>query len=180
MAGKVRHVLSHRFSEGAICRSKCFFTIMRTSYKTISGNSQKSPCKATLLTQDPISWFFQLTQRNFLGTQQKTYESQLLNNIYLFTVFFFLQCYLSIDLILNPLSANFKKWSNTLKQFVGKLPTNRLSVIDHFVGLSLKGLTDSLIIFFVLGNATKWSFCASGIINCSVQYCWDIYCSLLH
>ena len=40
----------------------------------------------------------------------------------------------------NPLSANFTKWSNTLKQFVGKLPTNCLSVFDHFVGLALKGL----------------------------------------
>ena len=41
---------------------------------------------------------------------------------------------------LNPLSANLTKWSNTLKQFVGKLPTNYLSVFDHFVGLALKGL----------------------------------------
>ena len=40
----------------------------------------------------------------------------------------------------NPLSANPTKWSNTLKQFVGKLPTNCLSVFDHFVGLALKGL----------------------------------------
>ena len=41
---------------------------------------------------------------------------------------------------INPLSANFTKWSNTLKQFVGKLPTNCLSVFDHFVGLAFKGL----------------------------------------
>ena len=40
----------------------------------------------------------------------------------------------------NPLSANPTKWSNTLKQFVGKKPTNCLSVFDHFVGLALKGL----------------------------------------
>ena len=40
----------------------------------------------------------------------------------------------------NPLRANPTKWSNTLKQFVGKLPTNCLSVFDHFVGLVLKGL----------------------------------------
>ena len=40
----------------------------------------------------------------------------------------------------NPLSAKFIKWSNTLKQFVGKLPTNCLSVFDHFMGLALKGL----------------------------------------
>ena len=33
------------------------------------------------------------------------------------------------------------KWSNTLKQFVGKLPTNCLSVSDHFVKLALKGLS---------------------------------------
>ena len=42
--------------------------------------------------------------------------------------------------LLNPLSANFTKWSNTLKQFDGKLPTNCLSLFDHFVGLALKGL----------------------------------------
>ena len=41
----------------------------------------------------------------------------------------------------NPLSAHFTKWSNALQQFVNKLPTNCLSVFDHFVGLTLKGLT---------------------------------------
>ena len=40
----------------------------------------------------------------------------------------------------NPLSANPTKWSSTLKQFVGKLPTNCLSVFDHFVKLALKEL----------------------------------------
>ena len=38
----------------------------------------------------------------------------------------------------NSLSANPTKWLNTLKQFV--LPTNCLSVFDHFVGLVFKGL----------------------------------------
>ena len=41
---------------------------------------------------------------------------------------------------LNPLSANPIKWPNTLKQFVGNLLTNCLSVFGHFVGLALKGL----------------------------------------
>ena len=41
----------------------------------------------------------------------------------------------------NPLSVNPTKWSNTLKQFVSKLPTNFLNVFDHFVKLALKGLT---------------------------------------
>ena len=34
--------------------------------------------------------------------------------------------------------ANPTKWLNTLKHFVGKLPS--LSVFDHFVWLALKGL----------------------------------------
>ena len=42
---------------------------------------------------------------------------------------------------LNPLRANPTKWSNTLNQFVGNLPTNCLSVFDHFAKLALKGLT---------------------------------------
>ena len=40
----------------------------------------------------------------------------------------------------NPLNANHTKWSNTLKQFVRNLPTNCLSVYDHFVKLALKVL----------------------------------------
>ena len=47
---------------------------------------------------------------------------------------------LSEWLFINPLSANPTKWSNTLKQFVNKLPTNCLSVFDNFMGLVLKGL----------------------------------------
>ena len=46
-----------------------------------------------------------------------------------------------IDCVLvNPLSANPPKWSNTLKQFVVKLPTNCLSVFGHFVKLGLQGI----------------------------------------
>ena len=40
------------------------------------------------------------------------------------------------------------KWPNTFKQFVGNLPTNCLSVFDHFVGLALKGL--NLIACFII------------------------------
>ena len=47
--------------------------------------------------------------------------------------------------IINPLNANPKKWSNTLKQFVGKLPTNYLIVCDHFVGLALNWITLTLV-----------------------------------
>ena len=38
-----------------------------------------------------------------------------------------------------PLSINPTKWSNTLKQFIGELLTNCISVFDHFVGWRLKG-----------------------------------------
>ena len=46
----------------------------------------------------------------------------------------------SLKGIFNPLSANPTEWSNTLKRFVGNLPTNYLTVCGHFVGLALKRL----------------------------------------
>ena len=49
--------------------------------------------------------------------------------------------------MIKPLSANPTKWSNTLKQFVGKLPMNCLTVFDHFVELALKGLNFSKKIY---------------------------------
>ena len=49
----------------------------------------------------------------------------------------------------NPLSANFTKQSNTLKQFVGILLTNCFSVFDHFVILALKGLKAQGLVWVV-------------------------------
>ena len=43
-------------------------------------------------------------------------------------------------MLVHPLSAYPRKWSNTLKQFAGNLPTNCLSVFDHLVKLALKRL----------------------------------------
>ena len=61
--------------------------------------------------------------------------------------------------IINPLSTNPTKWSNTLKQFVGKKPTNCLSVFDHFVGLALKGLNfDSLKPLLITKRAKETFF----------------------
>ena len=45
---------------------------------------------------------------------------------------------------LNPLKANPTKWSNTVKQFVGRL---RLS--DHFIGLAFKGLRQKVLLIYV-------------------------------
>ena len=61
---------------------------------------------------------------------------------------------------INPLSTNFTKWSNTLKQFVGKLPTNFLSVFDHFVGLALKGLIDQILLYDCLYFLRYCPICA--------------------
>ena len=47
---------------------------------------------------------------------------------------------------LNHLSADPTKWLNRLKQFVGKLSTNSLSVFDHFMFLVLKGLKMFLVL----------------------------------
>ena len=48
----------------------------------------------------------------------------------------------SVKSVFKPLGASPTKWSNTLKQFVGKLPSNCLSVFEHFVGLARKGLSN--------------------------------------
>ena len=78
--------------------------------------------------------FFTLPINFFLGSTLLAFSSDLIPA--------WIQRVLKLKLIatLNPLSANPTKLSNTLKQFVGKLPTNCLSVLDHFVGLALKGL----------------------------------------
>ena len=43
-----------------------------------------------------------------------------------------------ISEMVNPLGGNPTNWSNTLKQFVGKVPMNCLIVFGHFVKLALK------------------------------------------
>ena len=52
-------------------------------------------------------------------------------------------------MIFKLLSADPRKWSNTLKQQPKivdewQQPTNFLSVFDHLVGLVLKGLTENI------------------------------------
>ena len=49
------------------------------------------------------------------------------------------------NLKINPLSANPTKWSNALKQFVGNLLTIFLTLFDHFVKLTLKGLIVNIL-----------------------------------
>ena len=60
--------------------------------------------------------------------------------------------------LINPLIANPTKWSNTLKQFFGKLPTSCLNVFDHFVGLALKGLKFILRIIRLVCRLLGWAY----------------------
>ena len=80
-------------------------------------------------------------QTGFLQSDQNL--NRLLCCFQWYHQFFVITYKIAIHLI-NPVSANMIKWSNTLKQLVGKLPTNCLSVFEHFVGLALKGLRLSL------------------------------------
>ena len=57
----------------------------------------------------------------------------------------------------NPLNANPEKWSNTLKQIVGNLPTICLSVFDHFMNLALKGLKAQRQIWDILKIVSSYT-----------------------
>ena len=62
------------------------------------------------------------------------------------------------------ISANPTKWSNTLKEFVGNLPRNHLSVFDHFVGLGLKGLMKCCLIDIDISDEEQFSLKARDLI----------------
>ena len=81
---------------------------------------------------------------------------------------------------INPLSANPTKWSNTLEEFVGNLPTNCLSVFDHFMGLALKGLSHQPAMFgshshcgrrdmFLICDVTSVTTCSKSYVTLLVQ-----------
>ena len=60
---------------------------------------------------------------------------------------------------INSLGGNPTKWSNTLKEFVGNLPRNCLSVFDHFVGLALNGLKRCMLSSYLsldTNDSTSW------------------------
>ena len=79
-----------------------------------------------------------LTQEN---TGQSKSVFSYISSVYRFISVFVKQSVMDLSTeMLNPLSANPTKWSNTLKQSVGKYPTNCMSVFNNFVGLELKGL----------------------------------------
>ena len=73
--------------------------------------------------------------------------------------FFWKQGTIKMRLLLNLLSTNPTKWSNTLKQFAGKLPTNCSTIFDHFVGLAPKGLTQLMPLFSFYTFWLSFNFC---------------------
>ena len=82
------------------------------------------------------------------------------------------------NLIVNLLSNNHTKWSNTLKQFVGNLPTNCLSAFDHFMGSVLKGLSCK----YYQMSVTSFDFEFLFIQMMTSQHwrCWNCQPSFLH
>ena len=58
----------------------------------------------------------------------------------LFIMSTWLDVYVCMCVVINPLNDSPTKRSNTLKKFVNNLQTNCLSVFDHFVGLGVKAL----------------------------------------
>ena len=82
-----------------------------------------------------------------------------MTTLFLVTMFYMI-IKVNVLINLNPLTANLAKWPNTLKQFVGKLPTNCLSVFGHFAGLAVKGLTPknfSQDVFLIKDSPTRIS-----------------------
>ena len=53
---------------------------------------------------------------------------------------------------ISHLSANSTQWSSTLKEFVWNLPTNYLSVFDHFAGLAIEIFLENYD-----GSVAKWT-----------------------
>ena len=94
------------------------------------------------MTHFIIAYYISLVnvQTNYYNNNLLILDVKQLNKIIKLYYFYTLKALSDGQGRINTLSTNFTKWSNTLKQFVENLPTNCLSVFDHFLGLALKGL----------------------------------------
>ena len=93
--------------------------------------------------------------------------------------FFISSHFFNTTSLFNSLSANFTKWSNTLKQFVGNLTTNFLTVFDQFVKLALKGLIFQIQISklcckadFLHMDRNSWKQQINSVISNSLTVCF--------
>ena len=98
-----------------------FFELPVTPSLTVYKTKQEHDALQLLLEHLENKNFYEPISRDFNFVERRSYHHVFYKN-------------------LNPLNANFTKWSNNIKQFVGNLPMNCLNVFDHFVGLVLKGL----------------------------------------
>ena len=90
--------------------------------------------------------YYSLINLSFLEGEERLYyfdatTCHLCYTQLFFSVHYLLSGSLTTSHWFNPLSAKLTKWPNTLKKFVGNLPTNCLSVFGHFVKFALKGLS---------------------------------------
>ena len=111
----------------------------------------------------PIKSFFYMTKMSRLIFKYRENEKHF---SYILKGFQLPEC------VFNPLSANPRKWSNTLKQFVSNLATNCLSVFDHFVILVPKGLIRMSEKYF---QSRKGKYMWEGIFFPSRKRNWSRY-----
>ena len=121
-----------------------------TNIKTFSDNHQMLWLTPKDKSKEKTMKTLKLSTSYFMNISQQTFNHTLVSYMKKFRA----KCktsLVSFDSLLNPLSANRRKWSMCLT----KLPTNCLSVFDHFVGLALKGLQESTLLLRKLSLALE-------------------------
>ena len=155
--------------------------LLSLQFFTTKGTSHKEELHENVKEDWNISYFVPWVFFKFLKLR-KWYRItwNISHNCYPESLLWWVEIFwLCIELSLYPkslkaLSINTTKWLNTLKQFVGTLPTNCLSFLDHFLKLALKGLmksyfykpqSDSESSFLKLFSSRSWQ-------NLSVKIIW--------
>ena len=140
-------------------------------------NVASSPLFPVPFPERMHKWKFKRYEHYYTKGEKKSPQNYCDNFSIFFAQFIFIQdCIFMLGMLtVNPLRASFTKWSNRVKQIVSKLPTNCLSVFDHFVGLALKGLILRLFIlksfkfnFFFFVILTSSIFCKDNTKICRV------------
>ena len=113
---------------------------MRSIAWVIVNKASLVPCawNSTQFLSRPV-WLVINLKNSFLAKiKQRTVLNKIEQSKHIYNTFRWHATFLFFVYFFNSLSANPRKWSNTLKQFVDSLPTNCLIVFEHFVGLALK------------------------------------------
>ena len=105
---------------------------IKKMFLKISRNSQENTCAGVTFW-----WVASLRHQRAIRSLKTKYQTKVIQKMS--DVIDRNKSLLQIS-IPNRLSVNPRKWSDSLKQFVGNSRRNCLSMFDHFVGLVLKGL----------------------------------------